>query len=276
MAVEPMGHEAEPGRDDAPSPLTAEGLAVGYPSRLVIEDLDIVIEPSSLTVIVGPNACGKSTLLRTLARVLTPQAGTVLLDGAELRSRSTNDIARRLGMLPQSSVAPEGITVTDLVCRGRYPHQSMLRQWSRADHAAVDRAMADAGVTELADRYVDELSGGQRQRVWIALVLAQETPVLLLDEPTTYLDIAHQVEVLELVDRLRRAGRTVVAVLHEINLAARYATQLVAMRDGRIVAQGPPDEVVTAAMVDEVFSLQARILRDPDTGHPVVLPRSSR
>lgn len=220
--------------------LRGEGLDIGYAGRQVISQLNVDIPDGSFTVIVGPNACGKSTLLRTMARLLRPTAGTVLLDGRCIHQLPSREVARTLGLLPQSSIAPEGITVGDLVARGRFPHQSLLARWSREDERVIAEAMAATGVTELRHRLLDELSGGQRQRVWVAMVLAQQTPLLLLDEPTTFLDIAHQIELLDLIQELRVEGRTVVAVLHEINLAARYATHLIAMRSGRIVAQGAP------------------------------------
>ena len=254
--------------------LTAHALNAGYGDRQVLDGIDLELPDGDFTVIVGPNACGKSTLLRTLARLLRPSGGEVLLDGQDIRRLPTKQVARRIGLLPQSSTAPEGITVFDLVARGRYPHQSMLAGWSEQDEAAVDAALADTNVSDLADRAVDELSGGQRQRVWIAMVLAQETPLVLLDEPTTFLDIAHQLEVLELVQRLRTAGRTVVAVLHDINQAARYGSHLIAMSEGRIVAQGAPREVVTADLIEQVFGLRCRVIADPDTADPVILPRS--
>ena len=254
--------------------LTAHALNAGYGERQVLDGIDLELPDGDFTVIVGPNACGKSTLLRTLARLLRPSGGEVLLDGQDIRRLPTKQVARRIGLLPQSSTAPEGITVFDLVARGRYPHQSILAGWSEQDEAAVDAALADTNVSDLADRAVDELSGGQRQRVWIAMVLAQETPLVLLDEPTTFLDIAHQLEVLELVQRLRTAGRTVVAVLHDINQAARYGSHLIAMSEGRIVAQGAPREVVTADLIEQVFGLRCRVIADPDTADPVILPRS--
>ncbi|WP_336632725.1 MULTISPECIES: ABC transporter ATP-binding protein [unclassified Microbacterium] len=252
--------------------LRAEGLTLGYEGRTVSEDLDLDIPTGGLTVIVGPNACGKSTLLRALARLLSPQQGRVLLDGADVHRMKSKDLARRLGMLPQSSISPDAIKVTDLVARGRHPHQSVWRQWSPQDTTAVTEAMTAAGVLDLADRYVDELSGGQRQRVWIAMLLAQETPYLLLDEPTTYLDIAHQIELMELLTDLHRAGRTVVAVLHELNQAARYATHLVAMRDGAVVASGPPRDVVTPDLIGECFGLPVHVIADPISGAPLVIP----
>jgi len=252
--------------------LATEDLRAGYGGRGVLEGLDVRIPDGELTVIVGPNACGKSTLLRALARLLPATGGRVLLDGGDITRLSTKEVARRMGLLPQSPLAPEGITVADLVGRGRYPHQSVLSSWSVEDERAVAEAMAATNVTDLADRNVDELSGGQRQRAWIAMALAQETPILLLDEPTTFLDIGHQIEVLELVTRLHREGRTVVVVLHDINQAARYASHLIAMKDGRIVAEGPPRDIVDAALLTDLFDLEARVIPDPDTGAPVVLP----
>ncbi|MET8835494.1 ABC transporter ATP-binding protein [Micromonospora sp. NPDC004540] len=259
------------------SRLVGEALTLGYDRRTVAEDLTVAVPDGSFTVIIGPNACGKSTLLRALARLLRPTRGTVLLDGADIHRRPARQVARTLGLLPQSAVAPDGLTVGELVSRGRYPHQGLLRQWSREDERVVDQAMADTGVAELADRPVDELSGGQRQRVWIAMALAQQTPLLLLDEPTTYLDIAHQVEVLDLCARLHEEqGRTLVAVLHDLHQAARYATHLVAMRDGRVVAAGDPRQIVTTELVEEVFGLPCRIIEDPETGTPLVLPAVRR
>jgi len=232
------------------------------------------IPDGSFTVVVGPNACGKSTLLRGLARMLRPAGGAVHLDDRPIGSYGPKEVARRLALLPQSPTAPDGITVLDLVARGRYPHQSLLRQWSPEDEDAVRAAMDATGVADLADRSVDELSGGQRQRVWLAMALAQQTEVLLLDEPTTYLDLAHQVEVLELVADLHRtAGRTVVMVLHDLNHAARYAGHLVAMQDGRVVAEGPPAEVLTERLVEDVFGLACAVVPCPVSGRPLVVPR---
>ncbi|ROQ41327.1 iron complex transport system ATP-binding protein [Frondihabitans sp. PhB188] len=252
--------------------LSAAGLRLGYDERVVAEDLSFDVPDGELTVIIGPNACGKSTLLKALARTLKPQAGTVTLDGRPLSSYRSKDVAKRVGMLPQSPIAPESITVRDLVGRGRFPHQGVFRQWSHADEQAVEAALVATGVAELADRHVSELSGGQRQRAWIAMALAQETELLLLDEPTTFLDIAHQYEVLELCARLHREGRTLVAVLHDLNQAARYATHLVVMKAGVIVASGTPGEVLTAPLVEDVFGLPCEIIDDPQTHTPMVVP----
>ncbi|WP_275467619.1 ABC transporter ATP-binding protein [Streptomyces noursei] len=253
--------------------MTARGLTLSYEERTVVEGLDLDVPDGAVTVVVGPNACGKSTLLRALGRLLRPRRGAVLLDGTDLAKIPTRKIAQSLGLLPQTPVAPEAITVGDLVARGRQPHQRWWQQWSAQDERAVVEAMARTDVATLADRPVDELSGGQRQRVWIAMALAQETDLLLLDEPTTYLDIAHQVEVLDLVRQLNHErDRTVVAVLHDLNQAARYADHLVAMKAGRIVAQGRPGDVVTADLVREVFGLDSVVVPDPVTGSPLVVP----
>ncbi|MFC9603749.1 ABC transporter ATP-binding protein [Streptomyces niveus] len=260
-------------RESGVSRLAAHELTLAYDDRTVVHDLELAVPDGRVTVIVGPNACGKSTTLRALGRLLKPKSGSVLLDGAELASIPTRRIAQSIGLLPQSPVAPEAITVADLVSRGRQPHQRWWQQWSEEDERAVTDAMARTDVTELAERSVDELSGGQRQRVWIAMALAQETDLLLLDEPTTFLDIAHQVEVLDLVRRLNHEqGRTVVIVLHDLNQAARYADHLVAMKEGRIVAEGAPGEIVTAELVREVFGLESVVVPDPVTGSPLVVP----
>ena len=254
--------------------LWAEDLTLAYDERVVARDLSVRIADGSFTVIVGPNACGKSTLLKTLARVLKPRAGTVHLDGAPISSYASRHVARQIGMLPQSPVVPNGIVVEDLVSRGRFAHQRLLRQWSAVDENAVVEAMRRTEVLDLADRFVEELSGGQRQRVWLAMVLAQQTGILLLDEPTTFLDLAHQLEVLDLCADLHEQGRTIVAVLHDLNHACRYATELVVMRDGSLVAQGPPAEVITPALVEQVFGIACQVMDDPETGTPMVVPAS--
>ncbi|GGW36481.1 ABC transporter ATP-binding protein [Streptomyces xantholiticus] len=254
--------------------LRAEDLTLSYDQRTVAEGLGVDIPDHSFTVIIGPNACGKSTLLKALARMLKPRSGKVYLDGAAIASYRSREVARRLGLLPQSSTAPGGITVGDLVARGRYPHQRLLKQWSAEDETAVTEAMRQTGVLELADRPVDDLSGGQRQRVWLSMVLAQQTSILLLDEPTTYLDIAHQVEVLDLCAKLHaRKGHTVVAVLHDLNQACRYATHLIVMKPGgTVAAEGDPSTVMTAELVQDVFGLPCRIIDDPETGTPLMIP----
>ncbi|WP_084699939.1 ABC transporter ATP-binding protein [Streptacidiphilus anmyonensis] len=239
----------------------------------VVADLDIALPRDAVTAIVGPNGCGKSTLLRGLARLLKPAAGSVLLDGADLHRLPSREVARRLGLLPQQPVAPEGITVEGLVRLGRHPHQGLFGAWSAADQDAVERALDRTGTSALRDRLVDRLSGGQRQRAWIALTLAQETELLLLDEPTTFLDLRHQLDVLDLAVRLQReSGRTVVMVLHDLGQAARYADHLVVLRAGRLVAAGPPHEVLDAELVAEVFDVECRVVPDPETGTPLVVP----
>jgi iron complex transport system ATP-binding protein len=258
---------------DPTTRLTAAAVSLGYDDRVVVDELTLAVPDGRITVLVGANACGKSTLLRGMARLLRPQRGAVLLDGEAIHTRSTKQVARVVGLLPQHPVTPEGVTVVDLVGRGRHPHQGMLGRWTSADEAAVADALEATGTTHLAERPVDELSGGQRQRVWVAMALAQGTDLLLLDEPTTYLDVAHQVEMLDLLTDLNRAtGTTIVMVLHELNLAARYADHLVAMRDGRIVAEGTPAEVVTEHTVHAVFGLANQVIADPVSGTPLVVP----
>ncbi|MFB6651594.1 ABC transporter ATP-binding protein [Streptomyces microflavus] len=252
--------------------LAARGVTVGYGGRAVIDDLDVSIPPGVVTTIIGPNGCGKSTLLRTLTRLLKPARGTVVLDGEDIGRLRTRDVAKKLGLLPQAPVAPEGLTVGDLVARGRHPHQSWLRQWSSDDAGVVERALAMTGVADLADRPVDSLSGGQRQRVWISMTLAQGTDLLLLDEPTTYLDLAHAIDVLDLVDDLHESGCTVVMVLHDLNLATRYSDNLIVMRAGSILAQGHPRDVITAELLYEAFGLQAKVIDDPVGDRPLIVP----
>jgi len=253
--------------------LSARGLSLAYEGRTVVDGLDLDIPAGQVTAIVGPNACGKSTLLRGLSRLLPPAAGTVLLDGADIHGLPTKQVAQRLGLLPQTPTAPDGITVADLVSRGRYPHQGWFRRWTAHDDEAVAEAMTATGIDDLADRAVDELSGGQRQRVWIAMALAQRTDILLLDEPTTFLDISHQLEVLDLLLDLNAArGTTIVMVLHDLNLAARYAGHLIAMRAGAVVAAGDPASVVTADLMRDVFGVESVVADDPVTGTPLVVP----
>nr|WP_237542090.1 ABC transporter ATP-binding protein [Streptomyces sp. SID4936] len=252
--------------------MTAREITLRYGDRTVATRLSLDVPDGAFTAVVGPNGCGKSTLLSALVRLLRPESGQVELDGRELGGYATKALAKKLGFLPQDPLAPDDIKVRQLVGRGRFPHQSMLALWSREDETAVDEAMAAAGVQDLADRPVQELSGGQRQRVWMAMVLAQQTSYLLLDEPTSFLDITHQYQLLGLLARLRNEGRTVVAVLHDINQACRFADHLVAMKDGRVVAEGDPGDIVDAALIKDVFDLPSVIVPDPVTGTPMVVP----
>ncbi|HEY8476279.1 MAG TPA: ABC transporter ATP-binding protein [Chloroflexota bacterium] len=259
------------------STLEARRLTLAYDGPPVVESATLAVPPGRITALIGRNGCGKSTLLRALARLMKPRGGAVYLDGVAVASLPTKEVARRLGILPQGPVAPEGLTVRELAAQGRYPHQGWLRQWSEEDERAVERALALAGMADLADRPVDTLSGGQRQKAWIAMALAQDTELLLLDEPTTYLDLAHQMEVLDLlVDLYRTEGRTIVMVLHDLNQACRYAHHLVALKDGRIYAEGPPTALVTDALVREVFGIECRVVPDPVAGTPLCLPLGRR
>ncbi|MFF2083800.1 ABC transporter ATP-binding protein [Nocardia sp. NPDC058176] len=256
--------------------LSVEEATLAYDRRVISRGLSLTIPDGSFTVIVGPNGCGKSTLLRSLARLLAPGNGAVLLDGRTVQSYPSKEFARAVGFLPQSATAPDNITVADLVARGRFPHQGPLHRWTRRDEDALWAAMTATRTDELADRPVEELSGGQRQRVWIAMALAQETPILLLDEPTTFLDIAFQLEVLDLLHDLREQGRTIVAVLHDPNHAAQYATHLIAMAGGEIVAEGDPRTIITTELIARVFGIDSTILTDPVAGTPLVIPRGRR
>lgn len=257
--------------------LTARQLTLAYDRATIIRELNVDIPAHQITTLVGPNGCGKSTLLKGLARLIKPQGGMVYLDNAAIAKLSTKEVAKRLGMLPQNPSAPEGLTVRELVAQGRYPHQSWLQQWSKEDERLTEQALAITGMTELSDRPLDNLSGGQRQRAWIAMALAQDTDILLLDEPTTFLDLAHQIEVLDLLYELNQTqGRTIVMVLHDLNQACRYADYLVVMQQGHIYTQGAPAEVMTEVMVEEVFGLKSSIVRDPVAGTPMCIPISKK
>ncbi|AYJ49796.1 ABC transporter ATP-binding protein [Rhodococcus sp. P1Y] len=260
-----------------PSRLVAHDLTLGYGDRIIVENLDLDVHTGVITTVIGPNGCGKSTLLRSLGRLLKPKSGKVVLDGKAISSMRTKDVARVLGMLPQAPTAPEGLTVGDLVSRGRHPHQSWVRQWSSDDESEVANALELTGVGDLADRPVDELSGGQRQRAWISMALAQGTDILLLDEPTTYLDLAHSVEVLDLVDRLHEEmGRTVVMVLHDLNLAVRYSDRIIVMSQGKIVESGRPQDVISEKLLLDVFGLDATVIEDPVSDRPLIVPIGTR
>lgn len=256
--------------------LSARRLSAGYGAGRILHEIDLEIAPGRITAIVGANACGKSTLLRSLARLLPPQTGQVSLDGAPLQTMPTKALARRLGFLPQNPIAPEGISVLELVSRGRHPHHGLFARWTKADDIAVAQALEVTGTEGLAERDLTALSGGQRQRVWIAMALAQETEILLLDEPTSFLDVSHQIEVLELLTELnRRRGTTIVMVLHELNLAARYADWMIGVKSGRILAQGPPEQVLTQDHIREIFALESLVMQDPVTGRPMMVPRGT-
>lgn len=272
------GHtpEANAGADGAPARVTVENVTIGYDKRIISQGLSVTVPDGSFTAIIGPNGCGKSTLLRGMARVLTPSAGRVLLDGKAIRSYRSKEVAQRLGLLPQSSLAPDGIRVADLIARGRAPYQNLIHQWRETDEDAVARALEATRLTEFSGRLVDELSGGQRQRVWVAMLLAQDTPIMLLDEPTTFLDIAHQYELMELFRGFHDDGKTLVAVLHDLNQAARYADHLIVMRAGQIITAGAPAEVITAKLIEEVFGLRALVVPDPVTSTPSVVPLDPR
>lgn len=253
---------------------SASDLVAGYDKKTIINGIDIVIPSNKISVIIGPNACGKSTLLKTLARLIKPASGEILLDGKQITSIPTKQLAQVLGLLPQSPVVPEGITVSDLVARGRFPYQTFLKGMGKKDYEAVEEALDIMGITELANRSVDELSGGQRQRVWIAMALAQQTDILLLDEPTTFLDITYQVEILDLLTDLnRKRGTTIVMVLHDINLSARYADYIFAVKKGDLIAQGTPYQVITEDLIKQIFGLDCTVMKDPVSDSPFMVPK---
>lgn len=254
------------------SQLWTEDMTIQYGDRIISQNLSVNIPRESFTVIVGPNACGKSTLLRALSKLIKPSMGQVVLDGKNITKYKSKEVARKLGLLPQSSTAPDGITVANLVAHGRYPYQNFMNQWTNADEEAVLSAMEVTNTSAISNRFVDELSGGQRQRVWVAMVLAQKTPLLLLDEPTTFLDLTHQIELLELFKDLNQQGNTLVAVLHDLNHAARYANHMIAMKDGQVVAQGDPREIVTEELIENVFDLKCTIIEDPIARTPLIVP----
>lgn len=258
------------------SRLRIENATIGYDKTVISEDISVEIPHNSFTAIIGPNGCGKSTLLRALARVLVPVKGRVMLDDQNISKYKPKVVAREFGLLPQTSLAPEGIRVVDLVARGRAPYQSLIQQWRKSDEEAVKTALEATRLTALGSRFIAELSGGQRQRVWIAMLLAQQTPIMLLDEPTTFLDIAHQYELMELLRDFHEDGKTVVTVLHDLNQAARYADHLIVMKQGKVITTGVPQDVLTKELVKEVFGLEAMICPDPATGTPNVVPLDPR
>jgi len=257
--------------------LRGEELTLSYGKKVIAEGLNVAIPDGHFTAIIGPNGCGKSTLLRTLSRLMTPQQGQVFLDGEQIQRFASKEVARRIGLLAQNATTPGDITVQELVARGRYPHQPLFTRWRKEDDDAVNHAMQATGMVELANQSVDTLSGGQRQRAWIAMVLAQETAIMLLDEPTTWLDISHQIDLLELLSELNRErGYTLAAVLHDLNQACRYATHLIALRDGQIIAEGAPNEIVTAELIERIYGLRSLIIEDPVAGTPLVVPLGKR
>ncbi|MEG3756176.1 ABC transporter ATP-binding protein [Psychromonas arctica] len=261
----------------AQAALSTQSVTLAYEQNVIAKDLSVDIPHGKFTVIVGPNGCGKSTLLRSLSRLLVPQSGEILLNGKNIHSQSTKEVAKKLGLLPQSAIAPDGIKVIDLVSRGRFPHQKWFQPWSEADQQAVELAMQATGVIDYAELNVDQLSGGQRQRVWVAMALAQETSLLLLDEPTTYLDIAHQIELMDLFQDLNQIqGHTLVAVLHDLNHACRYADHLIMIKSGQVIATGAPNEIVTEAIIQQVFGLSCLILTDPVSNTPLIIPRGRK
>lgn len=254
--------------------LQANNIFAGYDKKIINDDISILIPKNKISVIIGANACGKSTLLKTMARLIQPSSGNITLDGKKISEIPSKELARSLGLLPQSPIVPEGITVADLVSRGRFPYQSFLKGLGKKDYEAVEEALEIMGITDIANRCVDELSGGQRQRVWIAMALAQETDILLLDEPTTYLDITYQIEILDLLTDLnRKKGTTIVMVLHDINLSARYADYIFALRKGKLISEGSPSEIITEDLIKDVFDLDCTVISDPVSGTPFIVPQ---
>lgn len=254
--------------------LKTDGVVAGYDKKVIIDGIDIVIPENKISVIIGANACGKSTLLKTMARLIKPISGGIFLDDSYISGIPSKQLARELGLLPQSPIVPEGILVSDLVARGRFPYQTFLKGLGKKDYEAVEEALDTMGILDLADRNVDELSGGQRQRVWIAMALAQDTDILLLDEPTTFLDITYQIEILDLLTDLnRKKGTTIVMVLHDINLSARYADYIFALKKGKLISQGTPEEVITEELVKEVFGLESLVVKDPVSASPFIVPK---
>lgn len=253
--------------------LEAKNIIAGYDKRVILNKVSLSVPQEKITVIIGANACGKSTLLKTISRLIQPAEGQVLLDMKLIHEIPPKKLAQKLGLLPQSPIVPEGITVVDLVGRGRYPYQNFLKGTTRQDQEAVIEALEIMGITDIANRCVDELSGGQRQRVWIAMALAQQTDILLLDEPTTYLDITYQIEILDLLKDLnKKKGTTIVMVLHDINLSARYADHIFALRKGELVAEGRPEDILDKELIKEVFDLDSVVITDPISKSPMIVP----
>ncbi|CAM3854090.1 putative siderophore transport system ATP-binding protein YusV [Vibrio aerogenes CECT 7868] len=251
--------------------LSTQNLQLSHGSRVIVHGLDVRFPPGKVTAIVGPNGCGKSTLLNGLARVHQPQQGTVCIDGTDIHTLPSRQVALKLALLPQETLAPDGITVRELIRFGRHPHQKLLRQSHQSDSRAIQQALQAANLEDLADRLLDTLSGGQRQRAWIAMCIAQETPLLLLDEPTSALDLGHQIEVFELIRTLAEQGKSVIMVVHDIAMAARYSDHLVAMKDGQIVAKGSPAEVITGPLLQSLYGIHCELVQDPGTGTPVLV-----
>ncbi|TDQ34634.1 ABC transporter ATP-binding protein [Aureibacillus halotolerans] len=252
----------------------AENIVAGYDHKTVIHDVSLEIPSHKISVMIGANACGKSTLLKTMAKLIKPTSGDITLDGQPIRSLPPKQLARVLGLLPQSPIVPEGISVADLVGRGRFPHQSMFGTWTKKDTEAVAEALDMMNIAELANLHIDELSGGQRQRVWIAMALAQQTDILFLDEPTTFLDITYQIDILDLLTDLnRKHGTTIVMVLHDINLSARYADYIFALHQGRLMAEGKPSQIITSTLINNIFGLDCTVIEDPVSGTPFVVPK---